>query len=558
MDRQIVYPGTIPLETDLLNAQKDALVALAMACQAVLGTATVVDGLACAPTTPASLSVNIGPGSIYSQAVIDGSAYSSLAADSRTIVKQGISLNTTTLSFTPPGTVGYSQNFLIEVAYLDQDGGSTVLPYYNASNPSVAYSGPANAGTAQYTTRQGLISIQTKAGVAAASGTQTTPSVDAGYTALYVVTLAYGATSISAGNISTVSTAPFLTPKLPALPGVIQAQAGNYAADSGTANAYVATLSPAPAALTAGLTVRLKIANANTGASTLNVNGLGVVSIKRADGSAVQAGDMQAGEVAQFVYDGTNFQLTAVSLPSSFPTPVGSPRNLFGKYASGTTATWTADEIVVKTALGGQPYVLSSFNKTLNMATNGAGGLDTGTIAASNFYYVYAIYNPSTNTQSILATLSAGAAPSVYGGANMPSGYTASALIGAFATASSQIKYFTQVGNQISITSTTVFTGGVLTGWYQLSVGSIIPPAAKSISGILQVIPGTSANASTNLAGDLSNSSGLQGVLGNVAASTAGAPYNNVPITVASNIFYEIVGGTGTTGSIYINGYTIF
>ena len=228
MDRQIVYPGAIPLETDLLNAQKDALVALAMACQAVLGTTTVVDGLACAPTSPASLSVNIGPGSIYSQAVIDGSAYSSLAADSRTIVKQGISLNTTTLTFTPPGTVGYSQNFLIEVAYLDQDGGSTVLPYYNASNPAVAYSGPANAGTAQYTTRQGLISIQTKAGVAAPSGTQTTPSVDAGYTALYVVTLAYGATSISAGNISTISTAPFLTPKLPALPGVIQAQAGNY------------------------------------------------------------------------------------------------------------------------------------------------------------------------------------------------------------------------------------------------------------------------------------------------------------------------------------------
>ena len=52
MDRLIVYPGQIPLDTDELTTNKNAMVALAMLSQATLGTSQVVDGLACTPTTP--------------------------------------------------------------------------------------------------------------------------------------------------------------------------------------------------------------------------------------------------------------------------------------------------------------------------------------------------------------------------------------------------------------------------------------------------------------------------------------------------------------------------
>ena len=313
MDRQIVYPGQIPLETDLLHAQKDALIGLAMACQAVLGPSTVVDGLACTPTTPASLSVTIGQGSLYAVEPVDASAYSSLPADTTdSIVKQGIQLAPTTLTLTPPGTVGYAINYLIEAAYLDQDGGATVLPYYNASNPSQAYSGPNNSGAAQNTTRQGMIAVQAKAGVAAAAGSQITPAADPGYVPLYVVTVAYGTSTITAGNIAAVAGAPFITPKLPAVPAAIQAQSGNFAVDTGAVNALAVTLSPAPAALVAGLPVRVKSANTVTGASTLNVNGLGAVAIKRPDGTALQTGDVLANQTVQLVYDGTNFILPAL------------------------------------------------------------------------------------------------------------------------------------------------------------------------------------------------------------------------------------------------------
>lgn len=47
MDRQITYPGQIPLDTDLLNTNKNAMVALAALSADVFGTITQASGLAC-------------------------------------------------------------------------------------------------------------------------------------------------------------------------------------------------------------------------------------------------------------------------------------------------------------------------------------------------------------------------------------------------------------------------------------------------------------------------------------------------------------------------------
>jgi hypothetical protein len=84
-----------------------------------------------------------------------------------------------------------------------------------------------------------------------------------------------------------------------------------YAADTGAANAYVVALPTAPAAYVAGLTVTMLAANANTGASTVNVNALGVKSVRRYDGSLLQAGDILAGAVVVMVYDGTVFRVVS-------------------------------------------------------------------------------------------------------------------------------------------------------------------------------------------------------------------------------------------------------
>lgn len=92
-------------------------------------------------------------------------------------------------------------------------------------------------------------------------------------------------------------------------PSYIAEDRSTYSVDTGVANAYIATPPTAITAYNAGLRVRLKAANANTGASTVNVSGLGVKQIVRSDGSALQAGDIVAGQILDLTYDGTAFRL---------------------------------------------------------------------------------------------------------------------------------------------------------------------------------------------------------------------------------------------------------
>ena len=102
-----------------------------------------------------------------------------------------------------------------------------------------------------------------------------------------------------------------------AQPSTLQAQAGNFGTDTGSANAMAVTLTPAPYAYTAGLTLRvLKSAATNTGAMTINVNGLGAKSIIYPGGGAIQAGQALASSVMMLVYDGTAFEWVGSAAPA--------------------------------------------------------------------------------------------------------------------------------------------------------------------------------------------------------------------------------------------------
>jgi hypothetical protein len=218
MDRNIVYPGSIPLDTDILGLNRNAMVGIGALTAAVLGSNVVVDGLACTPTSPASLSVNVAPGSITQLSPLDANAYGSLAADiTDQIVKTGINLQSTSFTLATPTTSGQSINYLIEAAFEESDASPVVLPYVNAALPSQPYSGPNNSGTAQNTQRIQRVQLQLKPGAAANAGSQATPVVDAGWVGLYVITVNYGQISITASNIVTMPGAPFVNCKLPAL-----------------------------------------------------------------------------------------------------------------------------------------------------------------------------------------------------------------------------------------------------------------------------------------------------------------------------------------------------
>ncbi len=298
MDRTIVWPGAIPLEVDLLNTNKYSMLGLSKLAAAILGTGTLLNGLACVADSPASLNVSVAPGEIYSLQNVDGTAYSSLAADTaHQILKQGIRMDAGLLSCPAPGTAGQSINYLIQVTYTDTDSGSTVLPYYNASNPAQAYSGPNNSGTAQNTVRKGVCTVAVKAGVAAATGSQTTPTPDAGYVGAWVVTVANGQTTITAGDISQYVGAPFLSSS-GFVAGGFQGNAFSTSAAGGAADALTGSFTPGISALTNGMTLYVRAASANATTTPTFTPNSGVIAAKtivKGAGAALAAGDIAGG-----------------------------------------------------------------------------------------------------------------------------------------------------------------------------------------------------------------------------------------------------------------------
>ena len=127
-----------------------------------------------------------------------------------------------------------------------------------------------------------------------------------------------------------------------------------YSTDSGAVNAYVATLSPAPATQAAllGVVIAFKATTANTAASTLNVNALGAQAIVRPGGGALVSADLTG--TVLVVWDGTNYILQSRNAANGQP-PASQLTNALGAdvlvnntgnyfdgptIAQGTSFTW--------------------------------------------------------------------------------------------------------------------------------------------------------------------------------------------------------------------------
>lgn len=134
---------------------------------------------------------------------------------------------------------------------------------------------------------------------------------------------------------------------------------GTYYTDGGSANAY--TLTPAgshlvPSAYLTGMIVRFKPANANTGASTVNVNGLGLKNIKASNGTTdPSAGDLPADRDVTMVYDGTSFRIVSVAGSGTSSTTAGLPQEFRLTLTSNTP--FTTSDVTGATTLYLTPYI---------------------------------------------------------------------------------------------------------------------------------------------------------------------------------------------------------
>jgi len=157
----------------------------------------------------------------------------------------------------------------------------------------------------------------------------------------------------------------------------------DYKVDTGAANAYVITPAPAITAYTVGQTFSFKAVNANTTASTLNVNALGTKAIVNSKGGALVANDILAGMLVTVEYDGTSMvmQNPVANAPTTAPTVQQVQSQTF--VASGT---WTkpagVTQVLVELIGGGGGGGGAAASSTTG-AGGGAGAHALSTVAVT-------------------------------------------------------------------------------------------------------------------------------------------------------------------------------
>lgn len=104
----------------------------------------------------------------------------------------------------------------------------------------------------------------------------------------------------------------------PAIPS-IQSSASQLIGSIAGTDTITGSLTPALTAYATGQTFRFISAGANTGAVTININGLGAKSITKLGATALAANDIPSGAVVEVVYAGTQFQLVGPAVAITAP-----------------------------------------------------------------------------------------------------------------------------------------------------------------------------------------------------------------------------------------------
>jgi hypothetical protein len=241
------------------------------------------------------------------------------------------------------------------------------------------------------------------------------------------------------------------------------------------------------------------------------------------------------------------------------PTPtasgsIGLARNLKTAIAAASSsATYTADELVVKTSLGAAAYSLAAFSKSINLASVGVGGMDAGAAPVNGYVGVYAIFNPSlplsgTNPALLAVNATALASAEVYSGPSMPAGYTASALISVLATnGSGQFKAGQyQIDRKVTLDPINVLTSVLNTPSFTLlSIASAVPLNAKFASLSMQAAS-TAAGAAVFQLASTSTGVGARQVSG-ANVLQVGAPAPDVALLTPQTVWRVNQVSTGTT-----------
>jgi uncharacterized protein YjbI with pentapeptide repeats len=159
--------------------------------------------------------------------------------------------------------------------------------------------------------------------------------------------------------------------------GQVQSTVAKLISITGT-DTVLGTMSPTLTAYAAGQLFYFIASGANTGAVTLNIDGLGAKAITRDGSTALAAGDINSGEIVVVIYDGTRFQMINAA-------------NSFGNTTINGTLTVTGNtglqaNVSVTSALsvGGTFAVTGAATLGSTLAVTGKSDLPTVSTASAN------------------------------------------------------------------------------------------------------------------------------------------------------------------------------
>lgn len=317
------------------------------------------------------------------------------------------------------------------------------------------------------------------------------------------------------------NTATLLNPSLTfASAPLVQENYYNYTHDTGASNVYVAALpldiSNVPVV---GAVYTIKMTNANTGASTMALNGSGPYAIIY-KGSPLVGGEIAGGQISQIAFNGTDYELlnsyanfAIMQITTDDGDASGSFINLLAQATAGSTVLMLANDLSTIT--------LNVTDKSSNTIL----GLGAGNLSVSG-------ENNAGFGSAVLAALLGG---------NDNAGVGASALTSLTSGSDNTAVGFYALGTSVSDSQNCAFGAGALSilngGNYNIGVGA---------GGLGQLATGSYNLALGNDAGNNYNSSETGNIL-----------LNN-PGTVAESHVLRIGSGTGTSlqqlSSAFISG----
>lgn len=290
---------------------------------------------------------------------------------------------------------------------------------------------------------------------------------------------------------------------------------------------------------------------------------------------------------------------------------ITSYKGLIAKYASASTITITADEILLEDA-NGKATKLNDINHTIDITSSGANGLDQGSEGSSRWYAFWEIYNGATkagilsscqerttdgttagkledsseafdtdgtavgdiilnmtdDTRTVVTAIddantlsvrddifASGETYVIIKSPKMPSGYTYKGLLGfVYNNSSSDFHNFRQSGNKVVCDEVADLIAGTATS--PTAVPIAIPPLASLYMATIWVDCNSSSNAIVDISPTLSATLGNQKFRGK--GTGAGTEFRLpvfMPIIEPQTIYYDLNTGDGvylyTTGWEY-------